>query len=416
MINIILMLLLILVIARLFGELFERKRLPVIVGEILAGMLIGPAALGLIEPGPIFNTIVDLALFFIIFTTGLEFSLSHVKRDIRPSLIISFVGNGMAFLAGMLISLGLGFDLVEALFISCVFSLTALPVALRVLMDLKINNTRFGHLVISSSILDDLFSIILLSLIIPLALAETYTLETLVFLIFKMSVFLLIIYFINRFFKWRHELPTHYIKHYIRKLHSREVEFSIILLVGLGLALLGEILGVTYIIGAFYAGAIISERVVGERVFKKTNSVLNTISFGFFGPLFFAYIGMNFIRREFWFESTSAQILSFLVMGLIFIIFAFIGKAGGVYLGARLSKIKKKTAATVGTAMNARGLMGIVIAGYGFEMGIISDRTLSLLIIMSIITTLMTPLLLKRILKKDHTIKDLQEKPDCVRY
>ncbi|MFO7677136.1 MAG: cation:proton antiporter [Thermoplasmatota archaeon] len=414
MINIILMLLLILVIARLFGELFERKRLPVIVGEIMAGILIGPAVLGLVEPGPLFNIIVDLALFFIIFTTGLEFSLSHVKRDIRPSLYIAFVGNGMAFLAGIVISLALGFEMVEALFISCVFSLTALPVALRVLTDLKLNNTRFGHLVISSSILDDLFSIILLSLIIPLALAETYTINAIVNIILKMSLFLIIIYLINRFFKWRHELPTHYIKHYIRKLHSREIEFTIILLMGLGLAFLGEIMGVTFIIGAFYAGAIISERVVGERVFNKTNSVLNTISFGFFGPLFFAYIGMNFIRREFWFESTISEILLFLFMGGIFILFAFIGKAGGVYFGARISKIKSKTAATIGTAMNARGLMGLVIAGYGFEMGIISDRTLSLLIIMSVVTTLITPLFLKKKLKKDITSIYLEEKPDVL--
>ncbi len=411
MINIILMLLLILVLSRLLGELFERKRLPVIIGEILAGILIGPAALGLIEPGPEFNVIVNLALFFMIFTTGLEFSLSHVKRDIRPSLSIAFMGNGIAFLAGMSIAIAFGYEMVEALFISCVFSLTALPVALRVLMDLKLNNTRFGHLVISSSILDDLFSIILLSLIIPLALAETYDVQTLVGLVLKMAIFLLIIYLINRFFKWRNELPTHYIKHYIRKFHSREIEFTIILLVGLGLAFLGEIMGVTFIIGAFYAGAIISEKIVGEWVFKKTNSVLNTISFGFFGPLFFAYIGMNFIRREFWFESGTSEILLFLFIAVIFILFAFIGKAGGVYLGARLSKIKRKSAATVGMAMNARGLMGLVIAGYGFEMGIITDRTLSLLIIMSIVTTLMTPLLLKRKLKKDRTIKDLEEKP-----
>lgn len=411
MINIILTMLLILVISRLFGELFERRRLPVILGEIIAGILIGPAALGLVEPGPQFGVIIDLALFFIIFTTGLEFSLSHVKKDIHRSIVISFVGNGVAFLAGMFIAVSLGFGLIEALFISCVFSLTALPVALRVLMDLKLNKTRFGNLVISSSILDDLFSIILLSLIIPLAVAETYSIEIILSLVLKMSIFLIIIYLINQFFKWRHELPTHYIKYYIRKFHSREIEFTIILLIGLGLAFLGEIMGVTYIIGAFYAGAIISERVVGEWVFKKANSVLSTISFGFFGPLFFAYIGMNFIKREFWFESSTSEILLFLIIAGIFILFAFIGKAGGVYLGARLSKIKKKSAATIGMAMNARGLMGLVIAGLGFERGIISEKTLSLLIIMSIITTLMTPLALKRILKKDPAIQNLEEDP-----
>jgi Kef-type K+ transport system membrane component KefB len=414
MINIILMMLLILVISRLFGELFERRRLPVIVGEIIAGILIGPAVLGLVKPGPEFGVIIDLALFFIIFTTGLEFSLSHVKKDIHRSICISFVGNGVAFLAGMFIAIALGFELIEALFISCVFSLTALPVALRVLMDIGVHKTRFGHLVISSSILDDLFSIILLSLIIPLSLAETYNIEIIFSLILKMTFFLLIIYILNRFFKWRHELPTHYIKHYIRKLHSREGEFTIILLIGLGLAFLGELMGVTYIIGAFYAGAIISERVVGEWVFKKTNSVLNTISFGFFGPLFFAYIGMNFIERNFWFESGFSKSSLFLLIAGVFILFAFIGKAGGVYLGARLSKVKKKTAATIGMAMNARGLMGLVIAGYGYEMDIISEKTLSLLIIMSIVTTLMTPLILKRILKKDSTIQNLQEEPDLL--
>ena len=412
MIDIIIMIFLTLVISRVFGELFERIGLPAVVGEIVSGIIIGPALLGLVMPGAEFGVIVNLSLFFIIFTTGLEFSMGSIKKDMRRSFIISFMGNGVSFLMGVVVALAFDFTFKEALFIGCVFSLTALPVALRILKDLGVQNTRFGHLVISASILDDIFSIMLLSLIVPLAISESHDTMNIAATVIRMTLFLLIVFLINRFFKWRHELPSHYVMHYIRKLRTREAEFTTILLAGLGMAFLGELLGVTFIIGAFCAGVIICDRLVGQRVFGKTESVLNTVSFGFFGPIFFAYIGMNFIERVFWFESSAATITAFLIMAVMFILLAFIGKVGGAYIGARLANLKSKTSASIGLAMNARGLMGLVIAGYGYEMGIIDKPTLSLLIVMSIATTLMTPLILQRILKSDSSIQNLQEKQE----
>jgi len=415
MIDLFLTLMFILVLSRIFGELMERRRLPVIVGEIVIGLILGPPVLGLIEPGPEFKVIVDLSLFFIIFTTGMEFSLDHVKRNIRRSLFISLMGNNIAFFGGIFIALVLGFDIMVALFIGCVFSLTALPVALRILNDLGAEKTPLGRLVISSSIMDDLFSVILLSFILPLALTNDHSIWNVLLVISKMVFFLFIVFAINRFLQWRNETPSRFIMHYIRKFHSREAEFTIVLMVGLALAFLGELLGVTFIIGAFYAGAIIGENVIGRQAYQKVNSNLNTITFGFFGPLFFAYIGMNFIDRNFWLESSINETVLFLIFALLLIVLAFFSKAIGSYFGARLANIKKHSAQAVGLAMNSRGLMGLVIADIGYELNIIDKEILSLLIIMSIATTLMTPFFLKWFLKKNPSALELEKKPESAK-
>jgi len=411
MFNIILTFLFILVLSRFIGEALERRRLPVMVGEIAVGMMLGPPALGLIQPGPEFDIIIDLALFFIVFTTGLEFSIGKMKRDLFKSACISIMANNVAFFTGIFMSLLLGYGILESLFIGAVFSLTALPVAMRILTDLGINKTRFGKIVITSSIIDDLFSIVLLSFILPLATASESDPRTAMILLLKMAFFLGFAFTVNSLFMWKNELASSYIMKGMKKLHSKGAEFTVFLLVGFGFAFLGEVTGVTFIIGAFYGGALIGEKLVGREVYRDVTSIFNVITFGFFSPLFFAYIGMRFLPLEHWLGLSPHGFVMFLVLVGTFLTFALVGKAGGAYIGARLSGLGSRTATAIGAAMNSRGLMGIVIAGLGYTMGIVDDMTFSLLILVSILTTLMTPFILGRLLRNDPCIQNLEGMP-----
>ena len=185
-----------------------------------------------------------------------------------------------------------------------------------------------------------------------------------------------------------------YVQHYIRKFRTREGEFAVIVLFGMALALLAESMGISFILGAFYGGVLIGERIVGERVYRKVKSTFSAVTFGFFAPLFFVYTGVNF------YVPPALSWGAFLLIVLIFIGVTMIGKTFGAYLGARFANIPKKSSIGIGIALNSRGLMELVIATYGLELGIIDHLIFATLISVSIFTTLISPIILSLYLRK----------------
>ncbi len=394
--EIIVEIILILVLSRAFGEWCERKGQPAVIGELLVGIILGPAVLGWISPETYgLKVLADLGIFFLVFAAGLEFSLAHIRKFSVRAFPISFMGNNLAFFSGIYMALMLGYSLQTGIFIGAGFSLTALAVTLRVLGDMRKDRTDFGQLVVTSAVYDDLFSMFILALVFSLAASQNanISLSLMLVILIKIAIFLCIIFAIDRALRWKNEYPTNYIKHYIRKFHSREAEFTVVLLAGLLLAMLGEAMGISYIIGAFYSGVLIGERVIGERVYRKIHASMSAITFGFFAPIFFVYTGTHFIPLS---EMTPWM------WGLagIFVAVAFVGKTFGAYIGARLANVGRKSAWAAGIALNSRGIMQVVIATVGYEMGLINRTIFSLLVITSIATTLMTPSLLMRYLKK----------------
>ncbi len=394
--EVILTILLILVFSRLAGELFERLGMPAVIGEVTVGILLGPMVLSLVNPDMEgFRLLVDLGLFFLVFTSGLEFSLASIKKASLRAFPISFMGNNIAFFSGLIMAIAMGYGLEVGIFIGAAFSLTALPVALRILGDMGKSNTEFGRTVITSAIYDDLFSMFLLGLVFSLAVPESeINLFTLLAIGARIAIFLAIIYGISRLLMWRYDLLSRYIQHYIRKFRSREGEFAVIVLSGMVLALLAEWMGITFIIGAFYGGVLIGERVIGENVYRKVKTTFSAVTFGFFAPIFFVYTGLNF------FIPPMADYLLLVLISIAFITMAVVGKTFGAYLGARLANIPHLSSLGIGIALNSRGLMGLIIATYGVELEIIDHVIFSLLIIVSLITTVFSPIILARYLKK----------------
>ena len=394
--EIILVLILILAFSRLIGEIFERKRLPAVIGEMTVGIILGPMILGWISPDmPGLRTLVDIGLFFLVFSAGLEFSLTSIRESSKNAISISFMGNNIAFFAGIFMAFFLGYSLEVGIFIGASFSLTALPVALRVLTDMGKERTRFGRMVVTSAVYDDLFSMFLLGIVFSIARPESeISALTFVYITIRILIFLAIVYFVSRVFRWKYGYVARYVQHYIRKFRSKEGEFAIIVLFGMALALLAEAFQISFIIGAFYGGVLIGERVVGERVYRKLKSTFSAVTYGFFAPIFFVYTGVNF------YISPSESALLVLWMSFLFVIVAVFGKTFGAYLGARLSGIPHKSSLGLGIALNSRGVMGLIIATYGLELGIIDHTLFSYLAIVTIVTTLISPLFLSRYLEK----------------
>ncbi len=394
--EIILIIILILAFSRLTGEIFERKKMPAIIGEVMVGILLGPMVLNWISPEMAgLKTLVDIGLFFLVFCAGLEFSLAHIRKSSRRALPTSFMGNNIAFFAGLFMAIMLNYPPEVGIFIGASFSLTALPVALRVLSDLGKENTRFGRIVVTSAVYDDLFSMFLLGIVFSVSIHGTSLSHQMFFdIVLRILLFLGIVYLLSRLFLWRYGYIARYVQHYIRKFRSKESEFAVIILFGMALALLAEFLSISFIIGAFYGGALIGERLVGENVYKKVKSTFSAVTYGFFAPIFFAYTGINF------YINPSGDLSFVIFISSVFILMAVIGKTAGAYIGARLSNIPHKSSLGLGIALNSRGLMGLIIATYGLELGIIDQTLFSYLAIVSISTTLISPIVLSRYLKK----------------
>lgn len=419
MIWIIFQILIMLGLTRLAGEYMERRNKPALVGEMMVGIILGPAVVGYIvlnwghietdvfKTGPEIKLLADVATFFLVFSAGMEFSFVTIKRYFFKSLVIAFMAFIVAFFCGMAMGLILFGNepnaFIIAFFLGTVFSLTALPVALRMLCDMKMDKTRFGMILVTTAIFDDLLAMILLALVVPLSKDNQLTAFHFLLIAAELAVFMVIVFAVDRLFRWRNEKIATYFSHYIRKMHSNQSEFAVILLFGLSFALLGEGLGLTYIIGAFYGGALVSKRIVGERVYKNVTSQLNAITYGFFAPIFFVYIGLNFnITWE------GPYVMRFTTLALIFTGVAILGTTIGGYLGAKFVNIKENSSWGLGLGLNSRGIMGLIIASLGYSLGVINAEIFSLLVVVSIITTMMTPYIISYYMKRHPDVKHLE--------
>ncbi|MCX9074422.1 MAG: cation:proton antiporter [Candidatus Methanoperedens sp.] len=401
--EIIIPLLIILVFAKISGEIFSRIRQPPIIGEMIAGVVLGPSILNLMSPDVKgIDILAELGIFFLLFFAGMQIHLSNFKEHSRPAIFIALLGNNFAIVAGIALGLIFNLDLMSTFFIAVVFSLTALPVGVRILMDLGKMNTTTGKIIVTSAVIDDILSMFFLAMVLSFAEGNPKSLDalSLVTFIIKVLLFFLIIYYMNKFLKMKKELPVYYIKSFISKL-TMESQFFIVLLFGIFIGFLGRSLEITFIIGIFYAGILIKKSTIGEKAFSNLHNVVSSITFGFFSPILFAYLGL-LLDISLVFDPASPFSSRNIHQGIFLltaIVFAVAGKSIGAFIGGVLADMKPRDAAAAGIGLNARGLMGLMISGIGLKSGLIDMSIYAMLVTMCMVTTFVTPFGLKRILK-----------------
>jgi len=394
--------LVILVFAKISGMIFARMQQPPIIGEMMAGVVLGPSILNLISPtlnG--IDILAELGIFFLLLLAGMHINLASFKEYSRPAIFIAIMGNNFAAAAGIALGLIFGLDLMNIFFIAIVFSLTALPVGVKILMDLGKLDSPIGRIIITSAVIDDILCMFFFALVLSIVEGnpENLNASSFTILVIKIILFLLIIYFINKFLAIYNGLPVYYIKVLIRKL-TPESQFFVVLLFGILIGFLGRALEITFIIGIFYAGTIIKKSTVGEGVFSSVQNVVSSISSSFFSPILFAYLGL-LLDISLVFDTTnpfSDQNIHQGIFLLTAIVLAMVGKGLGAFTGGLLANLKLKDAAAVGIGLNARGLMGLIISGIGLKYGLINMNIYAMLITMCIITTFITPYGLKKML------------------
>lgn len=382
-------LLLILVVAWAFGSLFTRIGLPFVLGELLAGVLLGPPLLGLIGPSPAIELLAELGIFFVMFHTGMEMDPKELLEHLWPSLAVAIGGFILPFVLGYFTTRAFGGTLNQALFVGMGVSITAIAVQSVILHSMRISATYIGHIIIGAAIADDILSLIGLSVLLGLAKSGTVQIMDVSIIIGKVIAFFAMTILLGEFV----------IPKLTKKLHDREGKaFTFAMTAALTMAYLAELVGLHLIIGAFLAGQFVRKEMMDEKIYHKISDRFYGLSYGFLVPIFFASLSFHLhIHLDF----------SFVIFATVLTLVAIIGKLVGCGLGYAVIKRNFWESAIIGFGMNGRGAVEIVVASIVLKLSdellsskvigepLLTQDQFSALILMAFITTMIAPLTLK---------------------
>ncbi|MCS2224354.1 cation:proton antiporter [Bacteroides fragilis] len=385
----------VLLMVRLFGFLFKHIGQPGVIGEIVAGIVLGPSVLGyffpdvfqaLFPPESLTNLelLSQVGLVLFMFVIGMELDFSVLKNKINETLVISHAGILVPFFLGIVASYWIYEEyaaaqtafLPFALFIGISMSITAFPVLARIIQERNMTKTSLGTLAIASAANDDVTAWCLLAVVIAIAKAGTFA--SALYAIGLTALYIIIMFMVVRpFLKKVGEV-------YANQEVINKTFVALILLILIISSTLTEIIGIHALFGAFMAGVVMPPSIGFRKVMMEK---VEDIALVFFLPLFFAFTGL---RTEIGLINSPA------LWGvcLLLITVAVVGKLGGCAVAARLVGESWKDSFTIGTLMNTRGLMELVALNIGYEMGVLPPSIFVILVIMALVTTFMTTPLL----------------------
>jgi Kef-type K+ transport system membrane component KefB len=359
--------------AKLFAEIFERLKQPAIVGEILAGILIGPSVLGWTHPGQVLSTLSQLGVMFLLFRVGLEVRSSELVRVGRTALLVAFLGVLVPFALGWAILSAWGAPEVESIFVGAAMVATSVGITAQVLAAMGLLHHEASKIILAAAVIDDILGLIVLAVVGSIARGSVNVVELLLTSLAAVAFTFVVA-------KWGTRAMGAVVPTLREKLRAGEVQFNIAMVVLFGLAALALYAGVAAIIGAFLAGMALSESIE-PRVHDLAHGVSELLV-----PFFLVGIGLYFDVSLF----SDAHIL--LLSGIIFIV-AVLSKIAGCGLGAL--GIGRANALRVGVGMVPRGEVGMVVAQIGLSLGVIPNRVYSVVVFMAVATTMIAPPLLK---------------------
>ena len=373
-------------VARLFGELARRAKQPSLIGELFAGMLLGTTALNIIQPTSDLTTVTNISLFLIMFLTGLHLDSEEILKAGRKSMLISIPGFVLPLVLGSVVAFHYGLDLRESLAVGLTLAITAVPVNSIILMDLGILKTTLGTTVLTAGVIDDQLSLVMLGVILQLPANATSVAINYLSLLVSIGEVLL---FVGAVLVAATLLARHpgWVRLRIPKLNSkliaRESSLSILLIFGIGVSLLAEAMGLHFIIGAYFAG-IVARQAVGDVGLSRDLDVLSGITFAVFAPLLFAYIGI---------QLNPYALGGILPLFLVLLLTGIAGKTVGGFAGARMGRFSTNDSLLIGALLNSRGMVELVIASLVYQEGLISLAIFTVVVAIGIITTTMSAIL-----------------------
>jgi len=374
---------LMLLIARVFGEVLQRVKQPSLVGELLAGVLIGPSILNVVQPTADLTLISNVALFFIMFLTGLNLHTKDIVEAGRRALVVSVLAFAIPFAAGAYVSSLFGLTLVESLVVGLTLAITAVPVNSIILMEFGMLKTKLGATVITAGVINDILSLLVLGVILRLpANGSAFSYLGVITSIGKIALFIGGILFADRLLRNHPWWSLRQLARLGPRLGTRESAFGVMLTFSIVVSLLAEWVGLHFIIGTFFAGLLLNE-AMGDGLLDRDTNVLSGITFGFFAPLLFAFIGVEF---------NAEALAGVLVLAGALLVVAVAGKLVGGYAGARLVGFSRPQSSVIAFLLNSRGFVELVIATIAYQNGLIDLALFSVVVGIGVMTTIMSPI------------------------
>lgn len=395
-----------LLVARTMGEIAQRLNQPSVVGEILAGIILGPSLIAGFFPGVgewiipqtatqgyLLEVVSLIGAMFLLLITGLETDIRLIKRHARTAMGVSGGGIIVTFATGFVLGQNLpdflladtGERLVFSLFVATALSISAIPVIAKVLMDLNLMRRDVGQTIIAAGMSDDTIGWILLSIVAGIASGESVTAGSVLQIVGSVLAFMLVSFTVGR---WMVKKLLAYVQDQVK---SADRLLTLVVVLTFLWGAITQALNLEAVLGAFVMGILFG---MMPRLPDEVHHKLESIALGIFAPIFFAVAGLkvNVINL---FEPRL------LIITGIVILIATVGKIVGTYMGARfIGKKDHWTSLSFGAGLNARGAMEIIIATIGLRLGILSQDMFSIIVVMAMATSLMAPSALKWVLSK----------------
>jgi Kef-type K+ transport system membrane component KefB len=369
--------------ARMGGAILQRLRQPAVVGEILAGMIIGPHLLHLVGESEFHHIFAELGVVFLLFMVGLETEPSGLWQVGRRAGAVAVLGIAVPFGLALVLMQMLQRELVEALFVGAALTATSVGITARVLSDLGCTGTPVARIILGAAVIDDILGILVLAVVAGLAAGRLSLIEIEV-LTAEAIAFVVAALLVGRFVAGRLS----------RRLSNRAGAmagsplFAIAIALCYALSALADKIGLAAIIGAFFAGIIFAEIPESKELRRSMDPI-----YAILVPIFFVLMGAQV-------DTPRLLSMEVLPVGLLITVVAVIGKLVGCGLGAWLGagSLSTRDALAVGVGMTPRGEVGIVVALIGLSRGLISNDLYSQVIMMSVLTSLFAPSLLRMLL------------------
>ncbi|MFO7947986.1 MAG: cation:proton antiporter [Armatimonadota bacterium] len=373
-------LLLVLLAAWGAGQLARRVGYPPVLGELIAGLLLGPPLLGWIHGSEALAVLAEVGVLLMMLYIGMEIHPEELFKASWPGILAAFGGFVTPFVLAYFVVLWLGGTVMAGLFVGIAVGVTSLATKSRILVDLKLLNTRVAHVLMAGALFSDTAALVVFAGMMGLVDVGTLQLGTLLVVAGKALAFFVITGLVG----WK-LFPYVTTRMHKAGITNRTLNATLILLVALLFAAMAEMAGLHAILGAFIAGLFLREGMLQRRLLSDINNLVHDVSIGFLAPIFFVTAG---------FEVTFDVFQTDLALLIWVLVVAIVGKVVGTALFYLPSGHGWREGLTIGAGMNGRGAVEIIIAGIGLQMGIIDNTIFSILVFMAIFTTATVPMLL----------------------
>jgi len=368
---------LILIASVFFSELSRRLHLPWVIALLFAGIIIGPHSLGLVDTNETITFLGQIGLVFLMFMAGLESRVPNKDGSHVHTTVLALTNSIIPFIVGISITIWLGYEWITAILVGITFISSSVAVIIPTLASTQILTTSIGRLIVPAIVMQDILSLVLLSLLFH-AVDPVTTLP--------LPVFYVLLFFLLLIMRWSvPRIEWMFSRWYNHDADTFQQEFRVVLTLLIGTVIVFEFVGLHPIIAGFFAGLILSDTIRTQEFKNK----LTAISYGVFIPMFFIVTG---IRTDI---SVLLEVRSVLFIISVIVIGSVVAKFASGWLGARFIGKKSIESAFIGSATIPQLSTTLAVVTSGVELAILPPVLATALIILSIVTTIVSPFLLR---------------------